>query len=118
MERVRGNVKGQRSTKRQQPAGYCQFLTWAAECGFRKLLLAGGYVGILPTEGRGWPGTVVQLLLCGDKGFLLFAGRKNVFELPGIDQSITYETNLRPMIRALQSVLTAANLIRSTAVFK
>jgi len=82
------------------------------------LLLEGEFPEALLCVGQSWPAGVVQLLLCGDKGFLLFTGRENVFELPGIDQSITYETHLRPMIRDLQSFLTAANLIRSTAVFK
>lgn len=83
-----------------------------------KTLLEGEFPEALHIVGQTWPRGIVRLLLRGNKGFLLFTGRKNVFELPGINQSIDYDKHLRPMIRELQSLLTAANLIRSTTVFK
>ncbi len=81
-------------------------------------LMEGSFPEALYYIRQTWPDDGVRLVLFRGQGFLLLPAEKNIFKLPGIDQSIDYDKHLRPMIRELQSLLTAANLIRSTAVFK
>jgi len=83
-----------------------------------KMLVESEIKEVLYCIGRAWPDELVRLFLLGSTGYLLVTARKNVFEIPGIDQSIVYDTHLRPMIRELSSLLSAANSLRNAVMVK
>lgn len=60
----------------------------------------------------GWPDGTPQIGFRQNECYLILPSARNRFELPGIHEDIDFETDIRPMIRDMVTLLAIAHLVR------
>lgn len=76
-------------------------------------VIAGPLTSVLTWLGNEWHGGDVRIALSHDDGYLMLPTREDYFALPGLEDDISYERHVRPLVRELVQLLAAAQAVRN-----